>query len=165
MGQRVQRPVVELGDDGQPVVPDAGPRPPGDDAMQRTLRAFRATDWGNGGGGSGSSGDGEREHAAFGRVSTGTMRVDVTRTLRPQKHHRVNSTRFEVHQLVEHTLGEVGREDIDLRQAVKRPESIDRGDWLCVHTLDFYNDINLVFGAVSDLCTAESCPCMSAGSR
>eukprot|EP00947_MAST-08B_sp_MAST-8B-sp1_P003097 g3097.t1 len=91
-----------------------------------------------------------------------TMVVDMKRSLRPAKRHSRRSKRYEIHKHIRSTLGS---REIDLAEMVKRPASVDLGDWLAVHTFDFYNDINLVFGAVSDLCTPASCPCMSAGPR
>merc|ERR1712232_215926 len=34
-----------------------------------------------------------------------------------------------------------------------------------VHTVDFFNQISLLYGSVIDWCTDESCPIMSAGSK
>jgi MOB kinase activator 1 len=34
-----------------------------------------------------------------------------------------------------------------------------------MHVIDFYNDISLLYGAMSDLCTPQSCKCMSAGPK
>ena len=35
--------------------------------------------------------------------------------------------------------------------------------WVAVFTIDFFNEICLLYGSISSLCTPESCPIMSAG--
>jgi MOB kinase activator 1 len=36
---------------------------------------------------------------------------------------------------------------------------------LAVNTIEFYNEINLLYGTVQEFCTPESCPIMSAGPK
>ena len=38
-------------------------------------------------------------------------------------------------------------------------------EWLAVNTIEFYNDINVLYGILTEFCTAESCPTMSAGPK
>lgn len=51
----------------------------------------------------------------------------------------------------------------DLGQQVKLPEGASEDEWLAIHTLDFFNELNLFAGAIADMCTPETCPTMSAG--
>lgn len=51
------------------------------------------------------------------------------------------------------------------RAAVKLPNGHDRNEWLAINTVDFYNQLNLIYGSITDLCTDESCPKMNAGSK
>jgi len=51
----------------------------------------------------------------------------------------------------------------DLRKAVQLPEGEDLNEWIAVHTVDFFNQINMLYGTVSDFCTRDSCATMSAG--
>ena len=56
----------------------------------------------------------------------------------------------------------------------------DLNDWLAVNSnsslhdeliltnflaVDFFNQINLLYGAITDICTAQSCAVMSAGTK
>lgn len=36
---------------------------------------------------------------------------------------------------------------------------------LSIPVVDFFNRINLIYGAISEVCTDESCPTMSGGKR
>ncbi|KNC95979.1 uncharacterized protein SPPG_08582 [Spizellomyces punctatus DAOM BR117] len=52
-----------------------------------------------------------------------------------------------------------------LRAAVELPPDTSRDEWLAVNTVDFYNQINLLYGCISEYCTRENCPSMTAGAR
>lgn len=66
-----------------------------------------------------------------------------------------------------------------LRKAVKLPEGEDENEWLAVNgtfqfwkrsvitanhgtVVDFYNQINLLYGAITEFCSPQSCPEMKA---
>lgn len=49
-----------------------------------------------------------------------------------------------------------------LRQAVKLPEGEDLNEWIAVHVVDFYNQINMLYGTITEFCSPASCPKMSA---
>eukprot|EP00457_Paulinella_chromatophora_P014833 gb/GEZN01015323.1/.p1 GENE.gb/GEZN01015323.1/~~gb/GEZN01015323.1/.p1 ORF type:complete len:242 (+),score=27.69 gb/GEZN01015323.1/:108-833(+) len=51
----------------------------------------------------------------------------------------------------------------DLRNAVKLPEGVDLNEWLAINTVDFFNEIGILYGVVQDFCSTSSCPFMSAG--
>lgn len=70
----------------------------------------------------------------------------------------------------------------NLRGAVVLPEGEDLNEWLAVNSpspllpctprltcsataVDFYNQINMLYGTVTEFCTPTECPVMSAGSR
>ena len=57
----------------------------------------------------------------------------------------------------------LGSGNIDL--AVELPKGEDLNEWLAVNTIEFYNDINLLYGMLVEFCTKESCPVMSAGPK
>jgi MOB kinase activator 1 len=48
---------------------------------------------------------------------------------------------------------------------VALPAGEDKNEWLAVNVVDFFNEINLVYGSVTPNCTNESCPVMAAGSK
>eukprot|EP00842_Homolaphlyctis_polyrhiza_P005174 jgi/Hompol1/5658/HPOL_004611-RA len=52
-----------------------------------------------------------------------------------------------------------------MRLAVKLPEGEDEPEWLAVNTVDFFNQINLLYGTVTEFCTPQQCPVMSAGAK
>lgn len=53
----------------------------------------------------------------------------------------------------------------NLRLAVQLPEGEDTNEWLAVHTVDFFNHLNMLYGTVTEFCTPQECPIMSAGPR
>ena len=50
-------------------------------------------------------------------------------------------------------------------QAVKLPEGEDLNEWLAVNTVDFFNQINMLYGTITEFCLASTCPTMSAGPK
>lgn len=50
-----------------------------------------------------------------------------------------------------------------MKNAVLLPPGEDENEWLAVNTVDFFNEISLLYGTVTDFCTREDCPIMSAG--
>jgi len=68
--------------------------------------------------------------------------------------------RYELMKHAETTLGSG-----NLREAVALPEGEDQNEWLAVNTFDFFNQINMLYGTITEFCTPESCPVMSAGPR
>ncbi|KAK6535266.1 Mitotic exit network component [Orbilia ellipsospora] len=75
---------------------------------------------------------------------------------RPSK-ARQGITSFHLRQYAQATLGSGS-----LRKVVMLPEGEDENEWLAFNLVDFYNQINLIYGAVSEFCTQESCPEMKA---
>ncbi|XP_029800997.1 MOB kinase activator 1B isoform X3 [Suricata suricatta] len=49
--------------------------------------------------------------------------------------------------------------------AVMLPEGEDLNEWVAVNTVDFFNQINMLYGTITDFCTEEICPVMSAGPK
>eukprot|EP01130_Rhizamoeba_saxonica_P001534 TRINITY_DN1137_c0_g1_i2.p1 TRINITY_DN1137_c0_g1~~TRINITY_DN1137_c0_g1_i2.p1 ORF type:complete len:215 (+),score=39.85 TRINITY_DN1137_c0_g1_i2:51-695(+) len=82
------------------------------------------------------------------------------RTFRPRRKLPKESHQYELHKQAKMTLGLGNYED-----AVQLPHGEDINEWLAVNTVDFYNQINLLYGSITDYCTNESCPEMSAGPR
>jgi MOB kinase activator 1 len=42
---------------------------------------------------------------------------------------------------------------------------LDLNEWLAVNTIEFYNEISLLFGTLMEYCVPETCPVMSAGPK
>ncbi|KAF2190653.1 maintenance of ploidy protein MOB2 [Zopfia rhizophila CBS 207.26] len=75
---------------------------------------------------------------------------------KPQKASRETSS-WQLKQYAEATLGSGS-----LRKAVKLPEGEDKDEWLAVNVVDFYNQINLLYGSITEFCSPQSCPEMKA---
>ncbi|XP_029654805.1 MOB kinase activator 1B-like [Octopus sinensis] len=54
---------------------------------------------------------------------------------------------------------------LDIMSAVKVPPNSDMNEWIAVNTVDFYNQVSLLYETISDFCTEISCPIMSAGPK
>ncbi|WEW57170.1 Mitotic exit network component [Emydomyces testavorans] len=87
------------------------------------------------------------------------------------------TTNYQLRQFAEATLGSGS-----LRKAVKLPEGEDLNEWLAVNRMicflrkletatsltnfatvvDFYNQINLLYGAITEFCSPQTCPEMKA---
>ncbi|WFD28744.1 Mitotic exit network component [Malassezia nana] len=53
----------------------------------------------------------------------------------------------------------------NLRVAVQVPDGELLEEWLAVHTVDFFNHLNILYGTLTELCTPRECPVMCAGPR
>lgn len=47
-----------------------------------------------------------------------------------------------------------------LEELVKLPNGIDQNEWLALHTIAFFENINLLYGTISEFCTNTGCPDM-----
>eukprot|EP01086_Lenisia_limosa_P006670 TRINITY_DN25686_c0_g1_i1.p1 TRINITY_DN25686_c0_g1~~TRINITY_DN25686_c0_g1_i1.p1 ORF type:complete len:211 (-),score=42.58 TRINITY_DN25686_c0_g1_i1:84-716(-) len=79
--------------------------------------------------------------------------------LKAKKGH-VTPKHEELHTVSQETLGSG-----NLKAAVKLPKNEELNDWLAVHVVDFYNQINMLYATISEFCTDEKCPQMNAGSE
>lgn len=77
--------------------------------------------------------------------------------LQPQVGTTVTSHQ-DLKQIVEMTLGSEGV----LNQAVKLPKGEDENEWMAVHCVDFYNQINMLYGTITEFCSPQTCPRMIA---
>ncbi|CAA22288.1 Maintenance of ploidy protein mob1 [Schizosaccharomyces pombe] len=65
---------------------------------------------------------------------------------------------YQLRQYAEATLGSGS-----LMEAVKLPKGEDLNEWIAMNTMDFYTQINMLYGTITEFCTAASCPQMNAG--
>lgn len=86
--------------------------------------------------------------------------ADKNKTFRPKKQYAKGTKRYELHKHAKATLGSG-----NLRLAVALPESEDLIEWLAVNTVDFFNQLNLLYGSITEFCTPKLCPVMSAGPK
>ncbi|VEU19834.1 DEKNAAC100380 [Brettanomyces naardenensis] len=68
------------------------------------------------------------------------------------------STHKEIREYAEQTLGS----DSALVQAVKLPKGEEINEWLAVHVVNFYNQINMLYGTITEFCSPTTCPRMIA---
>uniref|UniRef100_A0A0K0DKX9 MOB kinase activator-like 3 n=1 Tax=Angiostrongylus cantonensis TaxID=6313 RepID=A0A0K0DKX9_ANGCA len=87
------------------------------------------------------------------------LQVNKQKTFRPKKRFPEGTMRYNLHKKAQATL----HSGVDLRTAVRLPVKENLDDWIAVHTVDFFNRINLMYGTIADVCTKESCPTMSGG--
>lgn len=64
----------------------------------------------------------------------------------------------DIRSFAEQTLGSQNA----LYQAVKLPQDEDVNEWLAIHVVDFYNQINMLYGAITEFCSPKTCPRMIA---
>ncbi|XP_050965580.1 MOB kinase activator 1A isoform X1 [Labeo rohita] len=83
-----------------------------------------------------------------------------SKTFKPKKNIPEGSHQYELLKHAEATLGSG-----NLRAAVMLPEGEDLNEWIAVNTVDFFNQINMLYGTITEFCTETSCSVMSAGPR
>ncbi|RCV44379.1 hypothetical protein SETIT_9G368800v2 [Setaria italica] len=82
------------------------------------------------------------------------------RTFRPKKSGPSGSKGMQLRRHIDNTLGQG-----DLREAVRLPIGEDLNEWLAVNTVDFFNNVNMLYGTLMEFCTPATCPIMSAGPK
>ncbi|XP_045584078.2 MOB kinase activator-like 1 isoform X2 [Procambarus clarkii] len=84
----------------------------------------------------------------------------ASKTFKPKKHIPEGTHQYD---LMKHAAATLGSGN--LRSAVMLPEGEDLNEWVAVNTVDFFNQINMLYGTITEMCTEESCPVMSAGPK
>jgi len=80
------------------------------------------------------------------------------------KHKLINvAPSSRIYGLKEMALKTLGTGNISL--AVELPMGEDLNEWLAINTIEFYNEISLLYGTLTEFCTTQSCPIMSAGPK
>ncbi|KAJ1521915.1 hypothetical protein ONE63_002251 [Megalurothrips usitatus] len=82
------------------------------------------------------------------------------KTFKPKKSLPDDSYQCDLMKYSSDTLGSG-----DLRLAVQLPEGGDINEWVASNTVDFANQINMLYGTLTEFCTEECCPIMSAGPK
>ncbi|KAF8558917.1 hypothetical protein OG21DRAFT_1493745 [Imleria badia] len=103
-----------------------------------------------------------------------------TRTFKPRKDVPEGTKQYQLRKYAEATLVRLTNHYVlilaatvylyfkgsgNLRLAVQLPEGEDLNEWLAVHAVDFFNHLNMLYGTVTEFCTPQECPIMSAGPR
>lgn len=50
--------------------------------------------------------------------------------------------------------------ETELLSITEVPEGLDVNEWLALHTIGFFEHVNLIYGTISEFCTLSSCPDM-----
>jgi len=72
-----------------------------------------------------------------------------------------NDTRATLQKTLKASLGT----NVTFAEAVKCPAGEDLNEWLAMNTIELYNTMVLCYGIVSEHCTPENCPEMTAGPK
>lgn len=83
-----------------------------------------------------------------------------SKTFKPKKNIPEGTHQYD---LMKHAAATLGSGN--LRLAVMLPEGEDLNEWVAVNTVDFFNQINMLYGTITEFCTEESCAVMSAGPK
>jgi len=86
--------------------------------------------------------------------------LERNKTFKPKMKHEKGTKRYELHKKAKDTLGSG-----NLQAAVKLPPGEDTNEWLAVNTVDFFNQVNLLYGSITEFCTPAVCNVMSAGPK
>lgn len=85
----------------------------------------------------------------------------ASRTFKPKKN--VSDSSYQA-DLMKHAAATLGSGN--LRMAVTLPDGEDLDEWVAVNTVDFSNQINMLYGTLTtDACTETTCPVMQAGPK
>lgn len=82
------------------------------------------------------------------------------KTFKPKKNIPEGTHQYD---LMKHAAATLGSGN--LRLAVMLPEGEDLNEWVAVNTVDFFNQINMLYGTITEFCTEENCAVMSAGPK
>jgi len=84
------------------------------------------------------------------------------KTFKPAKSHNAPQRKTLSKFAQKAVMATLGNSD-GMKSAVKLPEGESMNEWLAVNTVDFFNEISLMYGTVLEDCTEQGCPVMSAG--
>ena len=79
-------------------------------------------------------------------------------TFCPVKNIPKNHRKYQLYLTCRETLG-AG----DLRSAVRLPIGQSLDDWLALNVIEFFNGLSVLYGPISEHCTKQTCPQMTAG--
>ena len=83
-----------------------------------------------------------------------------SRYTKPLRKIEKGSRGYELRKLAQMTIGSG-----NMQRAVELPSGEDLNEWLAVNTIEFFNEINLLYGVLIEFCTQKVCSIMSAGPK
>lgn len=87
-------------------------------------------------------------------------KMDGQKSFKPIRQIEKGSRGYELKKIAQMTLGS-GNMDL----AVELPRGEELNEWLAVNTIEFYNEISIIYGTLIEFCSVETCPIMSAGPK
>jgi MOB kinase activator 1 len=84
----------------------------------------------------------------------------LQKSFKPIKKIEKGNRGYGLKQIAQMTLGSG-----NIAMAVELPHGEDMNEWLAVNTVEFYNDISVMYGTLMEHCTHDHCPIMSAGPK
>lgn len=85
----------------------------------------------------------------------------IGKTRRKEKEGTDSASSSDSKLYLESTVLERKLPEMDMRLLVDLPAGLDYNEWLASHTMALFDHVNLVYGSVSEFCTASSCPDMT----
>jgi len=82
------------------------------------------------------------------------------RTFKPRRHIPEGTKQHDLMKHAQNTLGSG-----NLRLAVQLPDGEDLNEWIAVNIVDFFNQINMLYGTITEFCTEQTCVLMTAGPK
>ncbi|KAJ3363479.1 hypothetical protein AMAG_09716 [Allomyces macrogynus ATCC 38327] len=86
--------------------------------------------------------------------------LNKNKTFKQKKNIPEGTKQHQLKQYADATLGSG-----NLRLAVVLPDGEDENEWLAVNAVDFFNQVNMLYGTITENCTPQTCPVMTAGPK
>ncbi|CAH1128495.1 unnamed protein product [Ceutorhynchus assimilis] len=83
------------------------------------------------------------------------------KTKRKEKEGADSSASADSKLYLEATVLERKLPEMDIKLLVDLPAGLDYNEWLASHTMSLFDHVNLVYGTISEFCTATTCPDMT----
>lgn len=103
-----------------------------------------------------------------------TLEAEQIQIMMDDANNNASETRMTFKKLFKHTSGTRAHavhqtskasiaNGLDMKDCVALPSGISLEEWISVHVIDFYNEIGVLYDMLSEVCTKERCPEMTAG--
>lgn len=89
--------------------------------------------------------------------------------LKPKNVSEVNNQTFRTFRRIDNRYSEPNNyvpepiKDIDFETIISIPPEEDQYEWFAYNVFDFHRQVTMLFSTISEFCTSENCPHMSAG--
>jgi len=97
---------------------------------------------------------------AFLKKSEGSNSYEF-KSSKPKKKIKIGSKQYTLKHSLKASLGKGEH----LKDCIKLPPDENKDEWIAMNTIELYNNMNLCYGIITNFCTANSCPHMTAGPK